>query len=575
MRRPGRTRLFPATLGVVAPALALLLAAPAALTQQAVVIDGGTTHQTVRGWEATAWAGDDETIPPTAQHAALDSIAASTGLDRVRLEIRAGVENDTAWWSLYRAGVVDYATWRANRYATVNDDDDPDHIEWSGFHFDEMDTAIVRLVDPLREKLAARGVTLWVNLNYVAFTGQNGPGTEYIHDDPAEYAEFVLATFLHLQQNFGWVPDSWEVILEPDNVAQWNGTLIGEALVAVAAKLADHGFAPEFVAPSNTSMAGAVTTFDQLVAVPGAGGLVDELCYHRYAGVSGANLAALAERARARGIATGMLEWWSSSNGYRVQHEDLRDGHCGAWQQGVLAGPYTGGAGMALYWYDVSDPDDPVPFLNEKTRLIRVTWRNVRRGAVRIGAQGGGSFSPLAFVNPDGTWAVVIQADAGGEIAIAGLPAGTYGGEYALEAGGSGPLPAATIGPGEDLLVTVPGRGALAVRGEEDAVAVLDPGDVSGAPPSPLSDVAAWPNPFNARLRVAFTLARAAQARLTICDLRGRVVRTLVATRLAAGRHVRVWDGCDATGRPVASGCYEARIAAAGRVGARPVMLVK
>ena len=45
---------------------------------------------------------------------------------------------------------------------------------------------------PLRQLAQARGEPLWINLNYVAFTGQIGAGLEYIHDDPDEYAEFVL-----------------------------------------------------------------------------------------------------------------------------------------------------------------------------------------------------------------------------------------------------------------------------------------------------------------------------------------------------------------------------------------------
>ena len=89
-----------------------------------------------------------------------------------------------------------------------------------------MDNTIDRIVNPLRAALAAKGEKLIVNVNYVAFTGQITSGL-YIHNDPAEYAEFVLATYLHLQEKYGWVPDLWEVLLEPDNVSQWNGRLLG------------------------------------------------------------------------------------------------------------------------------------------------------------------------------------------------------------------------------------------------------------------------------------------------------------------------------------------------------------
>jgi hypothetical protein len=96
-----------------------------------------------------------------------------------------------------------------------------------------MDSTIDRLVTPLRDLLAAKGEKLVVNVNYVAFTGQIANGV-YLHDDPAEYAEFVLATYLHLKNKYGWTPGLWEVLLEPDNVSQWNGKLLGQALAAAA-----------------------------------------------------------------------------------------------------------------------------------------------------------------------------------------------------------------------------------------------------------------------------------------------------------------------------------------------------
>jgi len=98
------------------------------------------------------------------------------GINRLRLEIRSGAENSSD--------------------------------TWSGFHFSEMDDAIERIVNPLRAVIEADGEKLYVNVNYVAFTGQI-KGAGYIHDDPDEYAEFILATYLHLQDKYGWVPDSW------------------------------------------------------------------------------------------------------------------------------------------------------------------------------------------------------------------------------------------------------------------------------------------------------------------------------------------------------------------------------
>lgn len=65
------------------------------------------------------------------------------------------------------------------------------------------------------------------------------------------------------------------------------------------------------------------------------------------------------------------------------------------------------------------------------------------------------------------------------------------------------------------------------------------------------------PNPFNPRTTLAFDLpTAAAQVRLRLYDLHGRLVASLVDGPLPAGRHGMVWNGADDAGRAVASGVY-------------------
>jgi hypothetical protein len=51
----------------------------------------------------------------------------------------------------------------------------------------------------------------------------------------------------------------------------------------------------------------------------------------------------------------------------------------------------------------------------------------------------------------------------------------------------------------------------------------------------------AWPNPFNPRVTVSFTLTAATGVRLDVYDLRGRRLATLVEEDLPAGTHQRTW----------------------------------
>jgi len=84
-----------------------------------------------------------------------------------------------------------------------------------------------------------------------------------------------------------------------------------------------------------------------------------------------------------------------------------------------------------------------------------------------------------------------------------------------------------------------------------------------------------YPNPFNPRTTVAYRLDRASEVRLAIHDLRGRIVRNLVAQTLAAGRHTTVWDGMDDTGRTVPSGIYLVRLTAPGGADQAKIVMTK
>jgi len=83
------------------------------------------------------------------------------------------------------------------------------------------------------------------------------------------------------------------------------------------------------------------------------------------------------------------------------------------------------------------------------------------------------------------------------------------------------------------------------------------------------------PNPFNPRTSISYRVERAGSVRLTVHDLRGRMVRSLVSASLPAGAHTVGWDGTDASGRSVPSGQYLLRLEAAGAVDGAKIMLAK
>ncbi len=100
-----------------------------------------------------------------------------------------------------------------------------------------------------------------------------------------------------------------------------------------------------------------------------------------------------------------------------------------------------------------------------------------------------------------------------------------------------------------------------------------------GAPPAPGGpSCRAFPNPCNplttVRLEVPPPDAGAAAA-LTVCDLRGRVVRRLAGGERSGGEVLFVWDGRDDGGRPAPSGCYLCRIVCGTTAGGTSVVLAR
>ena len=452
-----------------------------------ITIDSSTRHQIISGWEATATIseGDSTTVGLYADEV-IDEAVNDLGINRLRVEVKSGAENRTDFWTQrFVTGQINQSEWRCSRYSTVNDNNNPSNLDRTGFVFSELDWEMETVVLPMKQRLEARGEKLYINLNYVAFTDtiDMAPcqGLTYLQDDPEEYAELVLATVDHLDTTYGIVPDSWEILLEPDNVREWDGRLIGQSIVAAAARLrggTEHnpsGYDIPFVAPANARIGSAISYFDALAAVPGAADELIELSYHRYCGASVGHVATIASRAASWGIGTGMLEHIGS--GYQNLHDDLEIANNSAWQQFTLAFPGTNDPGGKYYLIDESNPQNPVVILSSRAGFLRQYFRYVRANAQRIGASSTApEHEPLAFENANGTTIVTVLANASGTLTFDNLPPATYGTSFTTSSQVGTELPRVQISAGQPLQATMPGSGVLTVY---DVEFVPEPGPVA------------------------------------------------------------------------------------------------
>ncbi len=83
------------------------------------------------------------------------------------------------------------------------------------------------------------------------------------------------------------------------------------------------------------------------------------------------------------------------------------------------------------------------------------------------------------------------------------------------------------------------------------------------------------PNPCGARASISFDLVTPGVVELSLHDVAGRRVRTLIDGRLGAGSHLLEWDGRDNQGRPLAPGVYFARLGSRGGIATQKLVIVR
>ena len=126
-----------------------------ASSQSVIEVDPTETYQTITGWEAGGYAWDEplhsQSFPLFMDDLA-DQAVNDLGINRIRLVIRGGAENPTDYGMQYFNGHITEGQYIHNPgYVSqiINDNDDPNVINWSGFHFSFIDHKINNFFDRL------------------------------------------------------------------------------------------------------------------------------------------------------------------------------------------------------------------------------------------------------------------------------------------------------------------------------------------------------------------------------------------------------------------------------------------
>ncbi|MBC8181795.1 T9SS type A sorting domain-containing protein [candidate division KSB1 bacterium] len=84
-----------------------------------------------------------------------------------------------------------------------------------------------------------------------------------------------------------------------------------------------------------------------------------------------------------------------------------------------------------------------------------------------------------------------------------------------------------------------------------------------------------YPNPFNSSTNISYQLSRFGEVKLSILNIQGQIVKTLVDEIKDQGIYCVSWDGRNDAGSPVAGGIYIFQLQFNGSVAAKKLLLLK
>lgn len=394
-----------------------------------ITVDVNTKFQTMLGWEAMnrAWEIDKGNNKFDASwllhyNTVADRMVNELGINRFMMSIQSGWLNPTDYWSQFVNGQLSYTEWGQHIYEVIS-------ANPRIYQFSEFDFYVETMLLPMKQKTEANGDKFYVTISFGDF-GNAGTSNIDMSINPTEYANFILVYFDRLKNKYGITADALNLINEPENSgapARWTGTRIGQALLAVQAKLNAAGYTKvNYIGPSVTNAANAIPWMDALSTITGALQKLTTLSYHRY-GLT--NFTTLSNYAKARGLQTAMTEYYPANVNALI--EDLTVMNVSTWQKwGVIA--RAGGSNSGYYLTDIAaNPSSPKFYLSPDVAQMSAYFKYVRLNAVRVDAKSTSSaFLPIAFVNSNGKQVLVIKTNSGvgtKSIKIVGLKSGTYG----------------------------------------------------------------------------------------------------------------------------------------------------
>ncbi|MCD6351484.1 MAG: hypothetical protein J7M26_05145, partial [Armatimonadetes bacterium] len=408
-----------------------------------VALDPAVRYQTILGWGKTA---PEMSASPAVRDLVLDLAVNDLGLTRLRIEPPGGHGPHRRRWE-----------W-------LNDNSDPDDINWSALNTGDFDQLLQQWVVPFKQRVEARGEPFDCYVSPSFFNhGSTGEVPAWLLHSPGEYAEYALSLLLYMKQKYGIAANYYCICNEAGNDNSFSPQVVARMIRALGPKLRAAGLPTAIQFPESINAREAWRYVQTVQDQPDVLQWLGLVSYHWYGKNNQQYMPKLRDFARAQGLPTAQTEYmW-----LKIDHlyDDLTLGRVSYWEIYGLAGPDWRAAlthvssttfrGGPRYW------------------TFRQVLHYVRPGAVRIKATSSEqALRVLAFERGGRMTVVLINTSEPLQdraVKVQGLPAGTYGVCQSVAARPYRELGPRHVGADGRLVVDVPAKAVLTIYPRDEA----------------------------------------------------------------------------------------------------------
>ena len=376
--------------------MAAVLGAAGVAYAATVTVNPAVKHQTMLGWSVNPSA---PWITPAQRDAVLDEAVNELGLTRVRWQAPNG----------NRA--------RMRRWEWLNDDADPDHVNWAAFNTADADRDTKTWVVPFKKRVEANGdpFDLWISPSFF-LGGSTGDVPAWLLHSPGEYAEFAISFLLHLKRKHGIEANYHVVCNEPGNNNRFQPRVVARMIRSLGPRLKAAGLRTRIQFPDGVNARSSGRYIQVAGNDPRVWRHVGVLSYHHYGPVD-----PFRSQMRDLGIAKGIPTAQTEHMGRKFPrlYDDLTKGGTAFWS-------IYGWGGVIKIRHDGTS------FTRAREYWpMRQVMHYVRPGAVRVEAKSDdASLRALAFVRKGAVTVVLLNDGRGARkhtVTVTGLPAGKVG----------------------------------------------------------------------------------------------------------------------------------------------------